>query len=145
MATHVPIFKTSGRSPGASGSRRARTAAFLASERDSRGGRATGRAAGGFAATAGSLPRLLLRLPTDRLPAQHLGGGAWVLRVADRAHHGDAFCAHLADARCIDPPDREPRLARVLLGVADQLEADRLDARLRGRRVNRADAQVVDV
>src|SRR4051812_1776742 len=142
--TTAPTVTARGRSPGSSGSSWARTAAFLASERDSRDGRGVTGLGAGFTATFGSLRRFLLRLPTDRLPAQHLGGGARIVRVANRANNGDAFGADLPRPPGVDAADREPRLAHVLLGVADELEADRRDARLRCRLVHGSDAQVVD-
>src|SRR5437016_13567114 len=83
VATAAPTVTALGRSPCSRGSSCARTAAFLASERDGRG------AGAGRGAVAGSARRFLLRLPTHRLPherpAQRRGGGARVGGVADRA------------------------------------------------------------
>src|SRR3954470_11287245 len=105
--TTAPTVTARGRSPGASGSSCARTAAFLASERDSREGRGAG--AGRGVVVAGALDplrRFLLRLPTDRLPDGSFAEGrrrsAGVRRITDGAHYRDPLGTDLVCARCVD-------------------------------------------
>src|SRR5436853_4887871 len=91
LATPAPTVTAAGRSPVSSGSSCARTAAFLASEREARGAGAA-RGGAGRGAVAGSARRFLLRLPTHRLPAERVaqrgGGSGRAGSVAAPAHDG---------------------------------------------------------
>ena len=64
------------------------------------------------------------------------------------AHHRRSASpggSDLGGTLSVDPADREPRLRGVLRGMPHELDPDGLEARLRRRLVDRADAEVVDV
>src|SRR4051795_6664954 len=129
-ATTAATVTHAGRSPSSRRTSVARTASFLASLRSLR------ESAGPAAGTAAGRRCFRLRglVDTRLLADQRGGGGAWVVRVADGAHHGEARGAGLGHGRGVarvDAPDGEPRLGGCVAGgIAHEVEASGLDALL---------------